>query len=206
MKVQENSRKSTGTVLIPAACLLLAMFASANGHAQTLPSKSPPPNADSLVISDYEKRLQDYVKLRKDAEAGIPVLKKTDSPEQIKDHQLLLASKIRADRSQATRGEYFSQDTCELFKRLVAQAYKESDPKKVKASLRHAEPVKDVPMRINAEYPEKVPLQSTPPSILTNLPPLPKGLEYRIVGQNLVLRDSEANIIVDYIPGVIPSS
>ena len=73
------------------------------------------------------------------------------------------------------------------------------------ASLHHAEPVIDVKVQVNAVYPENVPLQSTPPSILINLPKLPPELDYRIVGHNLVLRDVGANIIVDYIPGAIPS-
>ena len=45
-----------------------------------------------------------------------------------------------------------------------------------------------------------------PPSILLNLPALPHELDYRIVGRTLVLRDVGANLMVDYIPGAIPSS
>ena len=49
-----------------------------------------------------------------------------------------------------------------------------------------------------------MPLQSTPPSLLLNLPVLPKGIEYRVVDHALLLRDTEANIVVDYIPDVFP--
>jgi hypothetical protein len=185
--------------------LTIAVLPTA-GLPQILPAKSPPANADSLVISDYEKRVEEYVKLRKKAAAGISAGKTTDSPEQLQDSQLLLASRIRAERSQAKQGDIFTPDTCQLFKKLIAQAYRESDPAKVKATLRHAEPVRDVSVAVNASYPEKVPLQTTPPSILANLPPLPKDMEYRVVGQNLVLRDAEANIVADIIPGAIPGS
>jgi hypothetical protein len=51
-----------------------------------------------------------------------------------------------------------------------------------------------------------VALQSTPPSLLLNLPPLPKELEYRIVGRELVLHDTAPGIIVDFIPNVVPQS
>jgi len=61
-------------------------------------------------------------------------------------------------------------------------------------------------LQINESYPEKVPLQSTPPTLLMNLPELPKGLEYRILGRELVLRDSDANIIVDYVPNALPAT
>jgi len=51
-----------------------------------------------------------------------------------------------------------------------------------------------------------VALQSTPPTLLLNLPELPKGLEYRILGRELVLRDTDANIVVDYIPNALPDT
>jgi hypothetical protein len=57
---------------------------------------------------------------------------------------------------------------------------------------------------VNQPYPSGIPLQTTPPSLLLNLPNLPKGYEYRFVGHNLVLFDVEANLIVDLIPDTIP--
>jgi hypothetical protein len=43
-----------------------------------------------------------------------------------------------------------------------------------------------------------------PPTLLINLPQLPREVAYRIVGHDLVLLDTEARIVVDFIPGVIP--
>lgn len=59
-------------------------------------------------------------------------------------------------------------------------------------------------LQINQSYPEQVALQSTPPTLLANLPELPKGLEYRILGRELILRDSDANLVVDYVPNALP--
>ena len=53
---------------------------------------------------------------------------------------------------------------------------------------------------VNAAYPDGLPLQSMPPSLLLNLPQLSKELEYRFVGRELILRDAPANLIVDVIP------
>jgi hypothetical protein len=61
-------------------------------------------------------------------------------------------------------------------------------------------------LHVNQVYPQGIPLQSTPPTLLLNLPTLPKELEYRIVGRNLVLHDIVPNIIVDFIPDAIPSA
>ena len=39
-----------------------------------------------------------------------------------------------------------------------------------------------------------------------NLPTLPKELEYRIIGRNLILHDIVPNIIVDFVSDAIPST
>jgi hypothetical protein len=46
-------------------------------------------------------------------------------------------------------------------------------------------------------------LQSTPPTILANLPPLPPECDYRLMGRDLVLRDAKTNLIVDIVPNAI---
>ena len=58
-------------------------------------------------------------------------------------------------------------------------------------------------LKVNAMYPPDTPLPSTPPQVLMNLPNLPEQLEYRIVGKNLIIRDVEANIVVDFVPNAI---
>jgi len=50
---------------------------------------------------------------------------------------------------------------------------------------------------VNAAYPEKQPLPTVPPDLLARLPKLPEQLEYRLVGKHMILRDIDANIIVD---------
>ena len=69
--------------------------------------------------------------------------------------------------------------------------------------MKHAEPLAPRPLQVNDAYPPATPLQSTPPSLLLNLPPLPPDLEYRVVGHALILRDIDANLIVDFIPNAI---
>jgi hypothetical protein len=57
-------------------------------------------------------------------------------------------------------------------------------------------------LEVNQPYPDGLPLQSMPPSVLMNLPKLPPELEYRAVGRELVLRDIAANLVVDIIPDI----
>jgi hypothetical protein len=163
-------------------------------------------NQDSLVIGEFETQVKDYVKLHKKAEAGIPALKPTDSAHKINQHRRLLASNIRAARPQAKQGDIFAPAITQEFRHLITIAYEGAGGAKVRESLRTDDPPRNVRVQVNATYPESAPLRSTPPSILLNLPSLPPTLDYRIVGRNLVLRDTEANIIVDYIPAAIPPS
>jgi hypothetical protein len=39
-----------------------------------------------------------------------------------------------------------------------------------------------------------------PPLLLAELPPLPEEVEYRFVGSDLILRDVQASLIVDFAP------
>ena len=56
---------------------------------------------------------------------------------------------------------------------------------------------------IYRRFPTSSQLATMPPSILAVLPPLPKELEYRIIGSFLVLRDIDAAMILDYIPSAV---
>ena len=56
---------------------------------------------------------------------------------------------------------------------------------------------------MNAKYPSGETLPTVPPNLLANLPTLQKDVEYRVIGRTLILRDVDANIIVDFIPNAI---
>lgn len=62
----------------------------------------------------------------------------------------------------------------------------------------------DVVVAVNAPYPPGAPVSMMPPELLARFPPLPDALEYRFVGRTLVLRDREANLIVDFAPEIAP--
>jgi hypothetical protein len=175
-------------------------------YAQTAAPGKPAVNQDSLVIANFENSVKEYMKLHNKAKAGAPALKPTNSAHAINQYQRLLVDNIRAARPDAKQGDIFTPEISKEFKRLIAMTMDGPDAAKIRASLRHAEPVSKIPLQVNAVYPQRVPLQSSPPSVLLNLPPLPTELDYRIVGPDLVLRDVGANMIVDFIPGAIPSS
>jgi hypothetical protein len=166
-------------------------------------SRAQPANAGAVVMENFENRVKDYLKLRKEIEGELHPLKSTGSQETIAHHEHEMAERIRKTRRSAVQGAFFSPEIAAEFRRLIQLAMQGTDATHVHQSLSHAEPVR-LQLRINASYPTGVPLQSTPPTLLANLPPLPPELDYRLVGSNLVLRDAKANVILDFIPNAVP--
>jgi hypothetical protein len=160
-------------------------------------------NPDSLIVQDFEKRVAGYVSLQKSLAKGLSSTKPTDEPQIILDRQRDLAGRIRVARRQARQGAIFSPEISKEFHRLLGFAREGQNDAHIKKSLERAEPVY-LRLRVNDAYPAGIPLQSTPPTILMNLPLLPPDLEYRIAGHALVLRDTTANIVVDLIPDALP--
>jgi hypothetical protein len=153
---------------------------------------------------DFDKRVEEYVKLRNTAREGLPKLKPTRSAAAIEHHEEVLAHRIREMRRGASQGDIFTQEISADFRKSIALTMQGEGAGQILESLRRADPVHLKPLGVNRSYPKGVPLQSTPPTLLLNLPKLPPDLEYRVVGRSLVLRDVEANLIVDFIPGAIP--
>jgi hypothetical protein len=177
------------------SALLLATFA---GLAQAPPAAG---TNDAKAVADFEKRAKQYLEWRERTVGKSPA--PANSPDKIVAARHNLANKVRVARAGVKQGEIFTPEIADYFHRQIAATLNGRHGKQIRSSLRHSEPT-EMQLQINQSYPEDVALQSTPPSLLLNLPELPKGLEYRILGRELVLRDSDANIIVDYVPNALP--
>lgn len=158
-------------------------------------------NPDAAIVGDFEQRIAAYMKLRGQAAAGLSQLKATDSAEAIVQHEQELGARIKELRAGSKRGDVFSPAIRAEFRRLIKMAGAQNS--EIRRTLNHAEPV-DMKLRVNDAYPASVPLQSTPATLLGNLPSLPKQLEYRVIGHDLILRDTGANLVVDYAEQVVP--
>jgi hypothetical protein len=160
-------------------------------------------NRQATALQDFEKRVSDYMSLRKGLAKGILLTIPTDTPHLILDRQRELARKIRNARRDARQGAIFTVAISNEFRRLLGVARAGRNDADIQKSLARAEPVR-LALHVNETYPANVPLQSTPPTILMNLPRLPAELEYLIDGHALVLHDIGANIVVDLIPDAVP--
>lgn len=171
---------------------------------QPKPSASPSAvNADAATLADFKQRLTKYIELQKDVADDSPPLKETSNPAKIDAAQEVLGAKIRAARMDAKPGDIFTPEARALFRRLMYPELKGEDGPETKASIAGHDKPPAVPLKVNAKYPESAPLPTVPPNLLARLPQLPEDVEYRIVGKDLILRDVDANIIVDFIPNAI---
>jgi len=161
-------------------------------------------NVQAAVLKDFQTRLDGYIDIHKKAESGGGKLKQTESPAEINNKQDVLAARIAILRADAAHGDIFTPEIRTAIRRLLAPELAGEDGRDAKAILKDdAPPSGSVPLKINAKYPDGLTRPTLPANLLLNLPQLPKGLEYRIVGKHLVLIDIDANIVVDYIQNAI---
>jgi hypothetical protein len=62
----------------------------------------------------------------------------------------------------------------------------------------------EVRLQVNGIYPDAVAETTFPSTLLQKLPTLPDELAYRIMGRDLVLVDSKANLVVDLFHEALP--
>lgn len=165
--------------------------------------------AAASPFPQFEAQVKAYVKLvdRLDREMG--KLPDRASAEEVHAHKLALATAVGQARPGARQGEIFTQPERNAFIRIVREETSGRQGASARKAIlednpRAAKNTPAVTLAPNAPYPGGAPLSTVPPRILLRLPALPKTLDYRFVGNALVLRDGRANIIVDFIPNALP--
>jgi hypothetical protein len=190
--METNRRRSSVCCF---GALALCTFALAAGR---------PAGADlpAGASDELAHRIEAYLALRERAVADVPALKETRSPENILAREQALGAAIAAARTGAEPGALFggaAPFVREEIEREIGRR-RASDRRALLAEL----PALAAPAP-NTPYPSDVAMATTPPLLLAALPTLPEALEYRLFGRHLVLRDVEANLIVDVLPEVLPA-
>jgi hypothetical protein len=163
-------------------------------------STDPDVNPDAAVMAEFKKRVDGYADLHERLAKGDAEQKERATPAEISSAKAALAAKVRASRANAKQGDIFTPSVRPVFRRLLRPELKGEDGRDAKAVLKDDAPAPGtVPFKVNAPYPEGQPLPTVPANLLLTLPALPEPLEYRIVGQHLLLLDTKAGLIVDYI-------
>ncbi|HEX5215577.1 MAG TPA: hypothetical protein VFV98_08955 [Vicinamibacterales bacterium] len=167
-------------------------------------SAQTPVNHDAQVLADFNDRVKGYLALRDKVDGDAPPLEPTRDPGKIEAAQKTLAALIRNARAGAKQGDIFAPEIEKTLRALLRPEVKGAAGAQAKAEILDVKPM--VELKVNAEYPSAEPVSTVPPTVLQALPPLPKdaGLEYRFVRKHMILLDTRANLIVDYLLNAIP--
>jgi hypothetical protein len=159
-------------------------------------------NPHAAKIQAFKERLKQYVDLKKKLEAGLPKAAPSDRTTKVEVRQDELAERVRRARKGARQGDLVG-DAAAIITATIARDARNRSVRDAYAAMQEVPSAN--PPAVNAEYPEKAALATVPPLILVNLPQLPDSLEYRFMGRDLILRDRECNLIVDFVPGAVPA-
>ena len=162
-----------------------------------------PVNADAKAIAGFLDRINAYTTLHLKLENSLPKLSKESTPEQIDKHQRALSALIQDARKDAKPGDIFTPESQAVFKRILAKVLGGPDGAALKASIMDENP--GVPsLKVNDRYPDTVPVSTIPPQVLEQFPKLPEEMEFRFVGTDLILMDTHAHMVADFVRNAFP--
>ena len=185
------------------AIAFVVLFSSA-GTPQTATTNQDRSTPDfrvqvwGYIVADFSARVWSYSELRSKLEQGLPPLRVTDDPSEIRSAVHALAERIRVARAGAREGEFFTPTISAEFRRVLLPEMNAN----TWAAIMDDNPG-GFSNQINGAYPEERPLSTVPPNILAVLPRLPDDIQYRFVGRHLILLDTRASVILDRIPDAI---
>jgi hypothetical protein len=152
---------------------------------------------------NFRKRVDAYLHLRDGVAKKMPEVKETGDPAKISEREKALGQAIAAVRPSAKAGDIFGDDLSPHLLRILAEDWKSRSPKDRQALLAEIPP--GLELKVNQTYPPSLPLATAPAGLLAKLPTIPEALEYRLVNRRLLLRDRDANLIVDVLVGTAPT-
>jgi hypothetical protein len=157
-----------------------------------------------VTIEDFDKRVNAYVRLRKNTENSFTTLTSSKDSAAIESHKIELAGMIASARIDARQGDVLTPKIAAKFREIIRKTLQGPGTQDVRRTIQDKEPEKLIIVRVNMVYPEDHPLQTTPPTLLGRLPNLPMDMGYRFIGRTFVLLDNKTRLIVDFIPDAIP--
>ena len=163
----------------------------------------PLSRADADALATMNDRLRDYLALHLKIESTLPKLPEDATPEQIDKNQRLFEQRVREARRGAKPGDIFTPEARPVIVRLLAAVFAGPEGRELKASIMDENPV-DISHAVNGRYPDAVPLSTVPPEVLQTMPKLTEDMEYRFIGDDLILLDTHAHVIADFIEDALP--
>lgn len=152
------------------------------------------------VVSEFNRRVEDYVAVREQLTDSMKKPGDRATPKELDAYQRALGALMAKARVDAKAGDIFVPEMQTFVRGLIRRVLSEPDGKRIRASLMDENPTgATAKIEVNGRYPDAVPMSTMPPDILAALPKLPDDIEYRFVGNRLILLDIETHLIVDFV-------
>jgi hypothetical protein len=159
---------------------------------------------ETEAILAFREAVEAYASLHRRLKATLPALGPTPSPTAIHERELALERLLAAERRESPEGALFVAPVQPHLRRALTQLFAGQNGHALLDTIDEENDERPSRARVNARYPDAVPLSAVPATVLTVLPPLPEELEYRFVGRDLILLDAVARLVADRLPGVLP--
>jgi hypothetical protein len=208
MKTLRTSRRFAAALSCAASLpLSLALLRPDDVAASAPPAQertaTAPRAADAPALKDFETRVKEYEELQKTLASKVTRPSSEATPETIDRYERALGSLIENARRTARQGDIFTPAVQAIVRRELGRIFGGAQGKQLIASIMDENPAK-VALKVNARYPDEIPMSTMPPEVLAVLPPLPKTMNYRFISDQLILLDTEAHIVADYVSKALP--
>jgi hypothetical protein len=154
---------------------------------------------DQAPLREFNAAVEKYVAFQRSLRTELPPLTAGSDPETINSASDVLALAIQRGRPEAHQGDLFTPAVRKLLDERLARALAKIDFAALTGANDREERSTIRAMQTYARFPVDEPLATMPASVLDALPPLPPELEYRFVGSDLIIRDRDARLVLDYM-------
>jgi len=190
---------------------LLALLALGPGCGPNLPPTTAPPQPDPTFdplraqLQAYIDQTQPYRKQAAQAQESTPG-KASPTPaaaEALRTRQNTLADALATKvRANAKPGDIFTPPIAAALRHQIADAFAgpQMDLLLDDMAEQLTTPAKTPTPHLN----QKLDAPRVPPRLAQLLPPLPPQLEYDFTDRTLILRDVDADVVVDFVPDAFP--
>src|SRR5919204_4940774 len=187
--------------------LLIIVGACGPTLQPTTAPKQPDPTFDPFraVLQQYIDQTQPYRKQAAQAQESTrgKATPTAAAAQAVRTRQNDLADALRTKlRPDARQGELFTPAIGDALRHQIAAAF--DSPKRDLLLDDMAEQLTTPAPTQTARINQRLGAPRIPPRLAELLPPLPKQLEYDFTDRTLVLRDVDADVVVDYLPDAFP--
>lgn len=193
---------SSKALLAPFFALFLVFLVPSQQWTAAFQAAGAAPD-EAAALKQFNQAIAEYMAMRRSLRSEVSGPVKNSTSAQVTGASDALAGAIERARRGAVAGSIFNARIAAVITQRIAAAVRTGNLAPVLADIDDEGGASLAP-KVHLRLPVSAQMATMPASVLAVLPPLPKELEYRILGRYLVIRDVDASLILDYIPGAVP--